>query len=100
MKATVERHPLEGSIFDPVILFDQATTSGPFLPLLVCPMPDLGWFGWGDRASCALTITGAAVLFEHPWFRGRQLWLFGWWYVVTTLADLGCDNISSSAIVI
>jgi len=98
LKATVERHPLESSIFDPVILFDRPTTTGSFLPLLTCPMPNLGWFGWNDRASCALAIFGGVVLFQRTWFRGGQAWIFSVPYGVTKLADIGFDNIASSAI--
>jgi hypothetical protein len=59
--------------------------------------PDFRWFGWNDRARGA-RIFGGTVLYEHIWFTGRQVWLFGFNGLVP-LRPLFFDQTASSAIV-
>lgn len=104
LRGTLERHPLEGSIFDPVILFDQVngqSLHGRFLPLLAIPMPNLRWFNFDNCASGALVIAGGTLLFDRTWFRGGVCLLVALPYGVYDLRDdFGFDNIASSCVVV
>ena len=103
--ASSKADPLQLPIFDPVGLSDTTDPwkwTIPFrdwLPLGGGWWPDLGWFGWNDRAVSG-RVSGLAAFCEHTWFRGRWLWLagfpvwpyqFGWW---------GFSRIISSAIIL
>lgn len=94
LKATVERHPLEGSIFDAALLFERQCFFGRCLPI-VGAFPDLGWFGFDDKTSSMLLLFGG-LFFEHTWFRGRCIWINADPILICE-SLWGWDNIISSA---
>jgi hypothetical protein len=98
--------PLEPPVFDPVLLYDKPFLTSPpieappysaTLPLPSGYWPDFRWFGWNDRARGA-RIFGGTVLYEHIWFGGRQVWLFGLNGLIPLRALL-FDLTASSAVV-
>ena len=96
LKATVDAPILEGSIFDPVVLYDTDSYSGSYVALPNAPFPNLGWFGFNDRAS-SLLIHGQITLCENTWFKGRKAFFFGIPYGKFVLSQFGFSNRASSA---
>jgi hypothetical protein len=97
--ATLKRSPLEPPIFESTLLFDDINLGGASLPLPNAPVPNLGWFGWGDRASSMLTSGSLGVLFARSWFRGATFRFGGVglpWQV--NLTDVGWSNRAYSAV--
>jgi hypothetical protein len=94
-KATVEAHPLMGSVFDSYILFDSNSCGGSFIPL-VGAMPRFGWFGFNNKASSANGL-GGATLFSRYWFKGKKAYLIDIGSCLN-LADLAFDNMASSGV--
>ena len=77
LKATVQRDILEPPIFDPAIFFQDPGLKGNWLPqMTLLHYPDYRWFDWNDKASSIL-VYGVAILWEHIWFQGSQLILWG-----------------------
>lgn len=106
VRAMQGQPPLEPAVFDPVLLYDRPFATSPptgapenssTLPLPGGWWPDLGWFGWGDRARGS-RIFGLTVLCDLSWFRGAKRWLVGFNGLVP-LAPIGFDRRASSAIV-
>lgn len=76
MKATsVDCHPLEGPVFDPAIIYEHINYGGSWRPL-AATIPDFRWIGFNDKAS-SLRVSGAGILFEHTWYRGRRFYFGG-----------------------
>jgi hypothetical protein len=75
--ATINRNPLEPPIFESVVLFDGTDLQGAALPLPNAPFPNLGWFGWGDRASSILVTGAVGALHARSWFRGARFYFGG-----------------------
>lgn len=85
----------EGGIFGIVlVLFDGLDLLSPWIPL-VGPQPNLGWFGWNDRAS-SFFVSGVVRLSTRTWFRGDTEWLIGIPYYCE---NLRLNNVHSSAYV-
>lgn len=93
---------LRGPLFDPMLLWDtpcggpNCYGSGAWLPVFA-PMPDLGWFGYNDRAS-HVWASGLNVLCENPWWGGRWAWIFGFWSTHFDLRMIAFDNVASSTL--
>lgn len=96
LKATVDAPILEGSIFDPAVLYDTETYSGSYVALPNAPFPNLGWFGFNDKAS-SLLVHGQVVLSENTWFKGRKVFFFGIPYGKFVLSQFAFSNRASSA---
>lgn len=39
---------------------------------------DFRWWGVNDKASSALALGGATMLYQHTWYRGMKLPIWGW----------------------
>lgn len=39
---------------------------------------DFRWWGVNDKASSAMSFGGATMLYQHTWYRGMKLLLWGW----------------------
>jgi hypothetical protein len=97
LRATRDALKTEGQIFDPATLFMGVNFRGPFLPVGV-PIHNLSYFGFDNNIS-SIRGLGYCVLFEYPWYSGRNLWLVGslpFFYFENP--DLGkvFDNMASS----
>jgi hypothetical protein len=104
-RATVERDPLEPSIFDPTLLFEDINASGDALPLPPGPHPDFRLLGWNDQAGSAI-VCGICHLFEDTWWRGRLLSLrsveAAFFFIPTVFSnfsDFSFNDVASSAMV-
>lgn len=81
IRATSEADVLEGSAFDPALIFDGTNFRGRWRPLFSSlPVPALGWIGMNNRTSSVI-VTGILHLFDLTWFRGSRvvIWGIGTW---------------------
>jgi hypothetical protein len=104
----MNRSSFQPRVFDPVIFYDrlierEPPTSAPEDPgtaMLFLPgglRPDLGLFGWSDRARSA-RIFGAVCIIDPTWFGtkgGKRAWLFGFNFLLN-LNHVGMDRVTSS----
>lgn len=98
-RAAIDFHPLEGSIFDPTILYEHINLVGRRLPLAYPPgtYPDFTWLNFNDIAS-SMMVYGYCKLWEHVWYSGRSVTITGSPALIN-LTGLGFNDIASSAIV-
>ncbi len=80
LKATcVDCDHLEGSIFDPSIIYQHINYRGSWRPIATT-IPDFRWIGFNDKAS-SMIVSGVGILFEHTWYRGRRFYFGGFPYM-------------------
>lgn len=95
-RATVEAPLIEGSIFDPALLYTDIGFEGTVTPLWSgLWLPDFRWFDMNDRVSSVHAL-GFIALFEHIWWQGASVWLFSHSVADLRLAFNFNDEVSSA----
>jgi hypothetical protein len=100
LRATTKADPLEGSIFDPSILFAGFGFTGNALTVAYPGLPDLNWFPGMNNNVSSVQIVGVVGLFSNTWFRGASRVLFGLpFFQIADLRTIFFDNVTSSVLV-
>jgi hypothetical protein len=93
-RASIDSPILEGRILNTCILWELSGGRGAALPTFGIPYPDLGWFGWSDRAV-SVSVNGFMVLCDGIWYGGQSVWLFGLFW---PLFELGAFSFRASSV--
>jgi hypothetical protein len=92
-RASIDSPVLEGKILNTCVLWELSGGRGAACPTFGIPYPDLGWFGWSNRAV-SVSVNGFIVLCDDPWFGGQSVWLFGFFWA---LFELGAFSFRASS---
>ena len=100
IQATGEADPIEGSIFDPAMLYTSANFTGSALAVVASlGAPDLGWFPGMDNAVTSIQVSGVLALYSRRWYGGSSRVFVGLpYFQVANLGSIGFNNIASSAL--
>lgn len=99
LQATLEGNPLEGSVFDPAMLYTGANFTGNALGVGL-PLPNLNVFPVMNNTVSSARVLGICILCNAAWFGGARLALVGAPYFESSnLATLGFNDIASSVFV-
>jgi hypothetical protein len=97
-RATIKADPLEGSIFDPAIVFTGTGFNGQGFFVGYPGTPDFSWFNGPNNNISSLRGFGALALFSGTWYQGASRLFLGA-FSNANLAGIGFNNVASSALV-